>query len=108
MSRGDLSRREQAERDWKAAQDENLKRAFATVMSTQEGRLFVRWLLLVSQWDQEPMTGNSQTFHTLGRQAVGREVRDTLIAADRAGWRRLEDEAMRDADVALSLRAIPD
>lgn len=108
MSRGDTSNRDKAQADWQLAQKAQLERAFAVQLSTPEGRLFVRWLLLVSGWDQEAMTGNSQTFHNLGRQQVGREVRDTLIAADRAAWRRLEDEAWRDADVALSLRAIPD
>ena len=108
MSRLEPGRREKAERDWRDAQKHQLERAFAHVLSTPEGRLFVRWLLMVAQWDLEPMTGNSQTFHTLGRQSVGREMRDTLIAADRAAWRLLEDEAWRDADLALSLRNIPD
>lgn len=108
MSRGEASRREEAERAFRAVQKAQLDEAFQHQLSTPQGRLFVRWLLLVTGWDQEAMTGNSQTFHNLGAQRVGREVRDTLISADRAAWRLLEDEAFRDADVALSIRAIDD
>lgn len=103
-----MTRREKAERELRAVQKAQLDRAFAAQLSTPEGRLFVRWLLLVSGWDNEAMTGNSQTFHNLGAQGVGRQVRDTLRGADLAAWRLLEDEAIRDAELALSLRSIDD
>jgi hypothetical protein len=108
MSRGDPGKRELAQRQLQDAQKLQLSRAFDYVMASPHGRLFVRWLLLVSQWDADPFTGNSQTFHTLGRQAVGREVRDTMMLEHRQEWRQLEDEAQRDAEVALSIRKIPD
>ena len=108
MSRGDQTKRELAQLQLQDSQKLQLARAFDYVMASPHGRLFVRWLLLVSQWDQNPMTGNSQTFHNLGRQAVGREVRDTLMLEHRAEWRALEDEAFRDAELALSIRKIPD
>lgn len=82
-----------------------LQRAFAAQLSTPEGRMFMRWLLLITQWNEPAMTGNSQTFYTLGKQDVGRQIRGSVAGADLRGWRLLEDEIQADATLRASLQS---
>lgn len=105
MSREDTSKKQRKLQLHQQAQAEALDRAFAYVMESPHGRLFVRYLLQVTGWDTGAMTGNSQTFHTLGKQDVGRDVRNTLRARHRTLWRELEDEAFRDADTIALIQA---
>ncbi len=108
MSRGTSTEKQRALELQRESETEALNRAFAYVMGSPHGRLFVRYLLLLSGVDGEAMTGNSQTFHTLGKQAVGRDVRNALRSKHRTEWRLLEDEAFRDADTIAAIHATKD
>lgn len=75
------------------------------LMNDQRGRRIIKNLCERAGIEQSPMTGNSQTFHNIGRQEFMRDVMRELRIVALSNVRVMEDEAI--AHDAIN-RQLPD
>lgn len=79
---------------------EDLKKATEFVLSDARSRLFVWWVLERAGLYQTPFTGNSETYHRIGRQDMGREILRQIEAVDPVAYPNMMLEMHRRAQQA--------
>lgn len=100
MSRRSEKRAKRAESQW--ADD------LRWLLDAPQGRRIVANLLARGSLDRSAFSGNSTTFYMQGRQDYVRDFVRDLRAADLAGFRRMEDEALAAEQDAARQRDEPD
>lgn len=88
--------------------EEELNKATEFVLGHAQSRRFVWWLLERASLYASPFTGNSETYHRIGRQDMGRDLLRQIEAVDVTAYPQLmlemhaHDQRGKDEDVHVS------
>jgi len=97
-----LERMNPSDRDRYERNLRELRGAFEAISKDPNGKIVLWWLLGECKIFSNAMTGNSQTYHVLGRQSVGQDILHQLTLANPQAWIDMQQEHMNEIQEMLN------